>query len=150
MINIYKYQSLRPAGDALAELILSAFGLDGILVPLPTISMHIRERGFGHIDHLAVSLCKFSRHKGRSRKTYISYARVLKRVNCTVQVGSSAEQRKDQASKAYEVTKGFNPDKHYILVDDVWTTGSSMLAAAQKLRSRGAQHVDILAIAKTV
>ena len=75
---------------------------------------------------------------------------MLKRVNCTVQVGSSAEQRKDQASKAYEVAKGFDLDKHYVLVDDVWTTGSSMMAAAQKLRSLGAQHVDILVIAKTI
>lgn len=150
MINLYKYNSVRVAGDMLAELILDGFDLDGILAPLPTISKHVRERGFAHIERLAVSLCKFSRHKGRSRKTYISCARVLKRVNSSVQVGSSAEQRKDQASKAYEVAKGFNPDKHYVLVDDVWTTGSSMFAAAQKLRSLGAQCVDILVIAKTV
>ena len=72
------------------------------------------------------------------------------RANSTVQVGASAEQRARQAQEAYVVKPGFDPDKRYILLDDVWTTGSSMLAAAQKLRSCGAQWVDILVIAKTV
>jgi predicted amidophosphoribosyltransferase len=67
-----------------------------------------------------------------------------------VQVGASAEKRKKQAQEAYALRADFDPDLHYVLVDDVWTTGSSMLAAAQKLRSCGAQHVDILVIAKTV
>mgnify|MGYP003552232948 FL=1 len=67
-----------------------------------------------------------------------------------MQVGASAEQRARQAQEAYTLKSGFDPEKHYILLDDVWTTGSSMLAAAQKLRSEGAQKIDILVIAKTV
>ena len=120
--------------DVFAELILRtfAFGNDTVFVPLPTISKHVRERGFGHIEYL---LRRLSRGDGRRR----ACAKVLKRVNLTV-----------QAAKAYELVKNFDPNKHYILVDDVWTTGSSMLAAAQKMRSQGAQKVDILVIAKTV
>lgn len=150
MINLYKYNSVRVAGDMLAELILDGFDLDGILAPLPTISKHVRERGFGHIEYLLHRLSKLSRHNRRSRKVHLACAKILKRANSSVQVGASAVKRKIQAQKAYEVAKGFNPDKHYVLVDDVWTTGSSMFAAAQKLRSLGAQCVDILVIAKTV
>lgn len=138
------------AGDVLAELILESFDVnDGIIVPLPTISKHIRERGFAHIEFLATKLSSFSRQR-QSLRSYLACAKILKRANSTVQVGASAEKRKIQAEEAYSVAKGFDPSKHYILVDDVWTTGSSMLAAAQKLRSLGAQNVDILVIAKTV
>ena len=131
--------------DVFAELILQTFDFDNdtVFVPLPTISKHVRERGFGHIEYL---LRRLSWDDGRR----LACAKVLKRVNSTVQVGSSSEKRKAQAAKAYELTKNFDPNQHYILVDDVWTTGSSMLAAAQKMRSQGAQKVDILVIAKTV
>ena len=134
----------------LAELILDGFDLDGILAPLPTISKHVRERGFAHIERLVRRLSRLTRPSFASRKSGLGCAKVLKRANSTVQVGSSAEKRKIQAEEAYSVVKGFDPEKHYILLDDVWTTGSSMLAAARKLRSAGAQHVDILVIAKTV
>lgn len=150
LINVYKYESVRVVGDVLAELILNTFDLDGVLVPLPTISKHVRERGFGHIEYLLHRLSKLSRQNRRSRKVHLACAKILKRVNATVQVGANAEKRKIQAQKAYEAIKNFDPSKRYILVDDVWATGSSMLAAAQKLRSLGAQHVDILVIAKTV
>ena len=131
--------------DVFVELILQTFDFDNdtVFVPLPTISKHVRERGFGHIEYL---LRRLSRGDGRR----LACAKVLKRVNLTVQVGSSSEKRKTQAAKAYELVKNFNPNKHFILVDDVWTTGSSMLAAAQKMRSQGAQKVDILVITKTV
>lgn len=152
LINVYKYQALRAAGDVLAELIVEkvAFDEDVVLVPLPTIRRHIRERGFAHIERLASRICKLSRHKRRSDKACITCAQVLCRANSTVQVGASAEQRARQAKEAYMLKSGFDPEKHYILLDDVWTTGSSMLAAAQKLRSEGAQKIDILVIAKTV
>ena len=152
LVNVYKYHSLRAAGDVLAELIADNIGFneDAVLVPLPTIRRHIRERGFAHIECLASRICKHSRHKRQSRRACISCAKLLVRANSTVQVGASAEQRARQAQEAYAVKPGFDPDKRYILLDDVWTTGSSMLAAAQKLRSEGAQQVDILVIAKTV
>jgi len=151
LVNVYKYHSLRAAGDVLAELIVDniSFNEDAVLVPLPTIRRHIRERGFAHIEILATKLSSFSRQR-QSLRSYLACAKILKRANSTVQVGSSAEKRKIQAEEAYSVAKGFDPEKRYILLDDVWTTGSSMLAAAQKLRSEGAQHVDILVIAKTV
>lgn len=131
--------------DVFAELILQTFDFDNdtVFVPLPTISKHVRERGFGHIEYL---LQRLSWDDGRR----LACAKVLKRVNSTVQVGSSSEKRKTQAAKAYELVKNFNPNQHFILVDDVWTTGSSMLAVAQKMRSQGAQKVDILVITKTV
>ena len=83
---------------------------DVILVPLPTIGRHIRERGF---DHTRV----FVRQLARLRR--VKYAQLLIRGNNAVQVGSSADKRKEQAKTAYVLKGDISRDKYYILVDDV-------------------------------
>ena len=45
--------------------------------------------------------------------------KVLKRVNKTVQVGATAEKRKKQAMTAYRVSGMVDPEKEYLLLDDV-------------------------------
>ena len=96
-----------------------------ILVPLPTISRHIRERGFDHILLLAK---RISRQFGFRVKT------LLERNNGTVQVGASASERRRQARQAYKKRGRVVEDEIYVLIDDVWTTGASMEAAARVLR----------------
>lgn len=122
------------ASFELAELLTSVIEGDFCLVPLPTIRKHIRERGFDHIK----LLCK---------KTGFSFEEVLKRKNNTVQVGASGEQRQKQAKEAYSVNKV--SDKKYLLVDDVWTTGSSMLAACEVMREAGTKNLAIAVIARS-
>ena len=50
LINNYKYNSVRSCGEVMAEMVADCVLLpdDVILVPLPTIGRHIRERGFDH------------------------------------------------------------------------------------------------------
>ena len=142
-INVYKYNSVRACGDVLCDLILDSVDLTvgAILVPLPTISRHKRERGFGHMEHLARLLAKNSS---------AHYKKILSRAKNTVQVGSDSEKRKSQAKSAYALQGEIDGASRYYLLDDVWTTGSSMLEASKILRSAGAQYVNAILIAKTV
>ena len=67
---------------------------------------------------------------------------LLRRANDTVQVGTNATKRVAQASKAYELSYAtINPNSYYILLDDVWTTGASMQAAASVLKQAGAKYI---------
>ena len=67
---------------------------------------------------------------------------LLRRANDTVQVGTNATKRVTQASKAYELSYAtINPNSYYILLDDVWTTGASMQAAASVLKQAGAKYI---------
>lgn len=50
---------------------------------------------------------------------------------------------------AYGVQK-IDADKKYLLVDDVWTTGSSMRAACEEMQKAGAKNIEIAVIAKSV
>ena len=131
----YKYKSIRKIAEILAEFLDTAIPCDlqnVIVVPLPTISKHIRERGFDHTLLLAKKLAK-------RRKWKIE--RIFRRKNKTVQVGASGDLRKKQAKEAYEVVREIDRKKIYLLLDDVWTTGASMEAAIDLVKKAGAIKV---------
>ncbi len=107
---------------------------------MPTIQKHIRARGFDHMSKLAKCL---------ARQNGLEVAEVLVRGNNCVQVGASEEKRRKQAKTAYITKSGIDVNASYLLIDDVWTTGSSMMAAAKTLREAGCKHLNIAVIAKS-
>ena len=105
-----------------------------VLVPLPTIRKHIRERGFDHTLRLCFELENFLQKRLDDFGISVEYQSLLVRKNKTVQVGKEKKERVKQAEKAYGICEGVKIDTNtlYILVDDVTTTGAS-LAAAKKI-----------------
>ncbi len=143
LINIYKYKSVRVCAETFAYLLREKYGLflEGkIVVPLPTISKHIRERGFDHIAFLAKRIAHVC--GGKCEK-------LLKRVGNTVQVGADEMTRKKQALGAYSVANRVNFDAQYVLIDDVWTTGSSMMAACLEFQKAGVEKISVVLLAKS-
>ena len=135
LIEIYKFRSVRAVAAVLAEMMGSVVPDGWTIVPLPTIQRHIRERGFDHIGLVA-------------KKMRMPVEKVLVRNKNTVQVGASREERASQAKEAYRALK-IDSSKNYLLLDDVWTTGSSMMAAMQKLREAGAEKIGIAVVARS-
>lgn len=134
----YKYKSLRAAGEVLAELLdrrigdsLSS-GDEVVVVPLPTIGKHVRQRGFDHTADLAKKL---------AMRMGWHYSEILGRATDVVQVGASMQKRQEQAATTYCVIKEFDTKGVFLLVDDVWTSGASMLAAEKVLRAAGAKKI---------
>ena len=111
-----------------------------VLVPLPTIRKHIRERGFDHTLRLCFELENFLQKRLEGLGVKVEYQDLLVRKNKTVQVGKEKKERMRQAEKAYGIREGIKIENRtlYILVDDVTTTGAS-LAAAKKILQ--ADHV---------
>ena len=105
-----------------------------VLVPLPTIRKHIRERGFDHTLKLCFELEDFLQKRLEGLGVKVEYQDLLVRKNKTVQVGKEKKERMRQAEKAYGIREGIKIENRtlYILVDDVTTTGAS-LAAAKKI-----------------
>lgn len=105
-----------------------------VLVPLPTIRKHIRERGFDHTLRLCFELENFLQKRLDDLGVSVEYQSLLVRKNKTVQVGKEKKERVKQAEKAYGIREGIKIENKtlYILVDDVTTTGAS-LAAAKKI-----------------
>jgi len=154
LVKDFKYESVRAAGEVsvdflderipkdfgflvfgvgdAGEVAMKEGGLEVVVVPLPTIGRHVRERGLDHTAILTKKLAKRRRWK---------YERVLGRATDVVQVGTKAAERKAQAEKTYEVVREVSGEKLYLLVDDVWTTGATMLAAEKTLREAGAKWI---------
>ena len=140
LVHDYKYNSVRALAKPLAEIlheILPPLSQNTVIVPLPTISRHIRERGFDHIALIAKHLAKLRKIKSKP---------VLNRANNSVQVGTSKSTRKSQAKSAYTLNPKItiNPNTTYLLLDDIWTTGASMQAATKKLQQAGAHKIIIV------
>ena len=140
LIQDYKYHSIRALARPLAKLLDQVLPKNlpknSVIVPLPTATHHVRSRGFDHTYLLAKNL-------GKIRKFKVE--KILVRNKNTVQVGADEKTRKIQAASAYEINPKIkiDPEKTYILFDDVWTTGASMQAAIKKLRSLGAHKIIV-------
>lgn len=65
-----------------------------------------------------------------------------------MQVGADAKKRVEQARTAY-AARNVNASKKYILLDDVWTTGSSMLAACNEMQKAGAKNISVIVLTKS-
>jgi len=142
MVRDFKYKGRRDYGEFLAEKLGEViFGevkrieiRKIVLVPLPTIQKHIRERGFDHTLRLCFELENFLQKRLDDFGISVEYQSLLVRKNKTVQVGKEKKERMRQAEKAYGIREGIKIENKtlYILVDDVTTTGAS-LAAAKKI-----------------
>ena len=140
MVKEYKYSSVRAFSGVLAGLlceVLPEFEGPVVVCPLPTISRHVRERGF---DHVGLMCRKMARILG------CKSASLLARETNFVQVGKTAEERERQARGAYRALGGrisrvVSAETTVLLVDDVWTTGASMRAAAGALREAGVKNI---------
>ena len=108
-----------------------------VLVPLPTIRKHIRERGFDHTLRLCFELENFLQKRLDDFGISVEYQSRLVRKNKTVQVGKEKKERVKQAEKAYGIREGIKIENKtlYILVDDVTTTGASLVAAKKILQA---------------
>jgi len=142
MVQEFKFFGIRSYGDKIAETINEVVPkIEGeiVLVPLPTISKHIRERGVDHTLYMAKKLAK---HRGWKVE------QVLVRNKNAVQIGSDAVTRKIQAGEAYKMSPKckIRKDVTYILIDDVWTTGASMLEAEKILHSEGVENVGCIVV----
>ena len=134
LVHASKFDAVREAADMQAELLAAALPSLGdiVVVPLPTIQRHIRRRGYDHTARMARQLAL--RLGGR-------FQPVLARRGSTVQHGASRQQRFRQAASAFVLRMPVDADTPYLLVDDVTTTGASLLAAARALRKAGARHI---------
>ena len=153
LVEEFKYDAVRGIGREIGELVFlmyfsklsREFPEERIfLVGMPTSRKHIRGRGFDHVQVVVRRVSSLSRGK-------IEAARLLVRARDSVQVGASEKVRKEQAREAVRVNPAFLGEDgkvweeirrgKVVLLDDVWTTGASMIEAGKKLRDAGVEEL---------
>ena len=113
---------------------------DGVLVPVPLHPRKERARTYNQAALLARELA----HAAGGATTV---GRLLRRVVHTAsQTFYDRETRRENLKNAFALAAGavINPACHYILVDDVFTTGSTLNSCAGVLRHAGALNLDVV------
>lgn len=148
LVARFKFQGEAGWAQHLAALLRDVPGVaDAVartdaLLPLPLAPARLAERGFNQALLLARAL-----HAAKAD------AQLLLRLRAT-----AAQSHLDRAGRAANVRGAFGLDplrqpevrgRHYLLVDDVMTSGASLHAAAQALRGAGAASVAAVVVART-
>ena len=135
----------RPLGDWLIEILRTDARLRGhpvdALVPVPLHRARERERGFNQAD----ALCR-----RMSRGTGLPVWRALRRVRATQQQSRlTREQRHGNLRGAFVAAPRWPVGgTSLLLVDDVFTTGSTVHECARVLRAAGAARVCVLTVTR--
>lgn len=144
LIYALKYGRVRGAASVIASLLddtLPYFEPSStVFVPIPTSPARVRARGLDHTLLIAKEL---------SAIRDIPVATPLFRSTNTQQVGASRKLRLSQLDGAMQY-KNNNIDvrSRIILIDDLMTTGGSLIAATRTLKQAGHTHVYAAAFAQ--
>lgn len=113
-------------------------GIDAI-VPIPLFKRRQHRRGFNQAQLIAREV---------SRQTDVPMrSNLLVRVRDTrAQKELNDEERKNNLKRAFKTTENKVQLKHILLIDDIYTTGSTMNEAAMELKRSGAERIYCLSV----
>lgn len=125
----------------LLDLLSSKGGKDWVVIPVPLHKKRKNWRGFNQAEELA---------KLFSQKIGLNYQESLIRVkNTKQQVGLKAFERKQNIKNAFKINPKFSPSSlNCLLIDDVWTTGSTLKECCKVLKKAGVNSVWALTLAR--
>lgn len=136
LIHFFKFERARSATSVIVESLdefLPYFVEQILVVPVPTATERIRQRGYDQAALLAKALAE---------RRNLEYLPALARLTHTRQVGASRKQRFEQLQLAFSVTKSQAiKDREILLIDDVITTGATLETLARLLKKAGAKSV---------
>jgi ComF family protein len=139
-VHLLKYDGWWRVASALATVMRRLEPLTGplSLIPVPLGSRRLRRRGYNQGERIAAAL---------SALTGAPVRDVLVRVRETPsQTALTPEQRAANVAGAFTASAAVAG--RCVLVDDVFTTGATLLAAGRALREAGAARVDAVTFAR--
>ena len=149
-----KYEPyLKNLSNTFADLIITHFSLlnnnhirdilrDSILIPVPLSKDKRKIRNFNQAEEIAKELS--------DRLNLPMYFDVLSKIKSTPpQVGLPSWKRKENIKNAFAcVNPGKTKSRKILLIDDVFTTGSTMEECARTLKEAGAREVFAVVVAR--
>jgi ComF family protein len=140
-VHRLKYEGWWRVSEALAEAMRGLEPLTGrvSLIPVPLGARRLRSRGYNQSERLAAAL-------GDRTGLPVLGDRLQRKRETPTQTALTPEARLANVSGAFEgrAVRGFA----CVLVDDVFTTGATLAAAAAALRAAGAARIDAVTFAR--
>lgn len=148
LIHGLKYQQMRGIAEILAIQCVKFYHLTSplnppdLIIPVPLHKTRLRERGYNQSRLLAEAIA------GQMNWNWSD--QLMQRVRYTSsQTGLDMDGRQDNIRGAFRVTEAVDvAGKTILVVDDVFTTGSTVNEMAALLMSAGAKGVNVLTAAR--
>jgi ComF family protein len=154
LIHLLKYDGVRPAANVLGRMLADAivplqphFATGTVLlVPVPLYTGKRHQRGFNQAELIARAALKLVPAHRFELKPILERTRETQS-----QIGLSRHQRRENLRGAFAVTA---PEairgREILLVDDVFTTGTTVSECARVLRRAGSAKVYVATVARTL
>ncbi|HYL95397.1 MAG TPA: ComF family protein [Terriglobales bacterium] len=157
LIHLLKYEQVRPAAGVLGRMLGEAVGtvsallgqVQPLVVPVPLHAAKLRQRGFNQSELIARAALKSPALIGVS---WPLHSGVLERSRPTEsQTGLTRHQRRENIRGAFRVNDSETiAGRSILLVDDVFTTGTTVSECARVLRKAGAAQVWVATVARVL
>lgn len=148
IIHLYKYSYIEKLSEHLSKLIIDYYSqiknkLDNpIIIPVPLHQKRLLVRCFNQSDLIAHNFCQKFKYQLKNN--------LIARVKYTKQQAKlNKKGRIENIKGAFEILdKSFIQSKNFIIIDDLYTTGSTVTGIAKLLKDNGASDIWCLVIAK--
>lgn len=146
-LHTMKYRGNVSLGEALAvqmvEFVRSLAWEIDLVIPVPLGKKRLQQRGYNQVALVAEPLAYHLVWDYRPQALW-------KARETRSQVGLSHSQRRENVQDAYQADPAAVKQKFILLIDDVATTGSTIVACANALKSAGARDVYAITIARAL
>ena len=145
-VHALKYDGWWRVSEAMAAVMATLEPLAGplVLVPIPLGARRRRQRGYNQSECLALALA--ARIRPADPSPAVRSDLLARRRETPTQTALTPEERAANVAGAFVGLAGAE-GRRCVLVDDVFTTGATLLAAAAALRAAGAASVDAVTFA---
>jgi ComF family protein len=166
LVHLLKYNGVRPAAAVLGRMLAEALpalevaferarfaqgmfeDARVLVIPVPLHRTKRRQRGFNQSELIARAAIKFYPAAGRLQLAADLLARTRETES---QIGLTSHQRRENLRGAFAVTRAAEvTGRDVLLVDDVYTTGTTATECARVLRRAKARNVWVATAARTL
>jgi ComF family protein len=162
LVHLLKYNGVRPAAKVLGRMLADAmvalepsFAQAGsfdqgsiAVIPVPLYKAKRRQRGFNQAELIARAALRI--YPARQRLQLVPDL-LLRTRDTHSQIGLTSHQRRENLRGAFAVARAAEvTGREVLLVDDVYTTGTTVTECARVLRRAGARQVWVTTVARTV
>ncbi len=148
LIHFFKYQFIKSIAIPLSKILIAYYSRveekleNPIVISVPLHKIRQRERCFNQSEVLGKIFADYFKYEFKNDL-------IFRKINTKHQADLKREERLKNISSAFIIKNiDFVKSKNFIIIDDVYTTGSTVLEIAKLLKKYEANEIWVLVIAK--